>query len=72
MVFTIQELYGEGQLVISASTEVSSTNMKSALKRLFPSDIAPKPSVSTYCAPLKSEPAFYGNDDDEDRVTYTR
>ena len=62
----------EGQLVMSSITEVSYSNMKSAMKRIFSGDIAPKPSVSTYCAPVKSEPVFYGNDDDETQVMYTR
>ena len=45
---------------MSSITEVSYSNMKSAMKRIFSGDIAPKLSVSTYCAHVKSEPVFYG------------
>ena len=62
----------EGQLVMSAISDVSYPNMKSALKRIFSADIAPKSNIAAANVPVKSEPVFYGNETDDSQVFYTR
>lgn len=59
----------ERKLVMSAISEVTYNNMKSALRRVFCED-APENS-STAVAEVKSEPVFYGNEEEETAL-YTR
>ena len=52
----------DSKLVMSATTEISYSNMKSALKRIFPDKTGSSTVSGVSHVPVKSEPVFYGDD----------
>ena len=63
----------ERKLVMSSMDEVKYDTMKSALKRIFSSEIAKNPLSDTKEMPLKNEPVFYGEENHEhENVLYSK
>lgn len=56
----------EVQIVMSAITEVTYKNMKSALKRIFAAEIVSTSGSKVSNVEIKSEPVFYGEDNHEE------
>jgi hypothetical protein len=62
----------EQQLVMSAIADVSYSNMKSALKRIFAGEICSKALVPQASVEVKSEAVFYSENSESEEVLYAR